>query len=580
MSYSLLDQIVDVYARLDRDQVEDLACIPGVKSWLTPLQVPVDALGPALRHVRGLGVRVGIGTYRNMPAIVPAHVVKQVSLRSEMAPWLWGTPDQAPTSGFALTDYQIDAIGFVASRGAGTLWMPAGSGKTIVAWVAAALKPGPILCVTRAGSRHVHERELLRCSSIVPWSATPVGERRVDDVDLPDYLAERKTSGGRPVVILGWEQLPTYLADLKRVRFQTVIWDEVHKGKNRQREKWIVGRTGKPVPRDTKNIVSAAYSLAQAIPRRIATTATAVRNRLQDLWMQLCLVQPESWGRTASKFEARYCDGKVGESGFWQAKGATEIPELVERLRFSVFRVPHAIVAAQLPPKRRMVIRIEPSDLVKPIARSKEEAADRSVSKRERQIADAASAKRQVVYGLIEEHIATGKGKILVFTCRRRDVEHLGEQVERRLKVQVWASHGEDTIKERMVIEDAYMAHPGPCVLVASVQAWGEGLNLQDTDVLICAMLPDTPGQIDQMEGRAARLKQTRPLLVIYPIAPDTYDEHAGANLVNKLAAIEGVASSGSVEGLRNTLRGLDQREQILEGLAGIFNMDADEGDE
>lgn len=589
---SRLDETVTFHARLTDAQTEAMAALPGVNPWSAGrVESPLNAWVV----VRDLLTRWDVpATWVDpKPIREPSReTVMAAAAPSELHPWLWESDaTRRPTAGFAITEYQEAAIRFGSGRAAAHLWMPPGSGKTIVAMVLAMIKPGPILIVTKAGARHVHDREIRRCSTALPHVCKPSGERRKGDLDLDGYLTFADTEGIRPIVICGWEQTADLLSTLSAVRFQTVVWDESHKGKHRRREKWVLDRDGRPEARDLGNTVSACYQLARAIPRRFATTATAVRNLLQDLYMQLCLVEPRAWGRTASKFEARYCDAKQGEAGYWQAKGTSNIPELVHRLSYGVYRVPFAVVAAQLPPKRRMVLRIDPGQLVKPLAREKDEVqAERESEKRggrERKLADAASAKRQAVYDLVAEHLSTGKGKILVFSGRRRDVEFLGAEIERRLKIKVWASHGGDPPERRREIEREYMGtpekgippHPGPCVLVGSVDAWGESLNLQDTDVLICAMLPDTAGQVDQMEGRGYRIGMGRPYLVLYPIAADTYDEYAAGNLINKLVAIEGVASSGSVMDLRDSLRGLDRREEILAGLASVFG-DDNEGDQ
>jgi hypothetical protein len=63
------------------------------------------------------------------------------------------------------------------------------------------------------------------------------------------------------------------------------------------------------------------------------------------------------------------------------------------------------------------------------------------------------------------------------------------------------------------------MEHPGPCVLVGTGDAFGEAINLHDTDAALFVMLPWTPGQVRQWEGRFCRLGQKRPVVVYYVVA-------------------------------------------------------------
>lgn len=567
---------------LEREQAEALAQIPGVRpfsrSSVTCPYNAVDIVESLLTRWSFSFAKTGLPV---LPTATKAQL-KNAMKKTELHDWLWEPDaDRRPESGFALTEYQIETVLFGLARGAAAFWLPAGSGKTITAFMAAFAKPGPILVVTAANARVQQARELRRCSTARPYVLKPRSLVRAKDEwhSLTEYLEAAEDENFRPVVIVGWEQLADAKAYLLKVKFQTVIWDEIHKGKAKRREKWVIDEKGDPKAKKLNNIVSAAYELACAIPRRFATTATAVRNRLEDLYMQLCLIEPHAWGRTATRFLFRYCAARNGEWGLITS-GMSNVPELVHRLEASVYRVPYEVIVAQLPPKRRITLRVPPECLVKPLARTREEASEEAQQEktkqwqkgRERALLDAASAKRPAILDLVLEHTKTGKGKILVFSGRRRDVEHLGESIQHRLKtMKVWAAHGGHTGDERQDVVDEFMAHPGPCVAVLSIDAFGQSLNIQDTDVIICGMLPSTPGQVDQMEGRGYRLGMNRGLLVIYVVGEDTYDEHVIEELVDKLAAVEGVASSGAVAGLKGTLVGLDRKEQILAGLAGAF---------
>jgi SNF2 family DNA or RNA helicase len=111
------------------------------------------------------------------------------------------------------------------------------------------------------------------------------------------------------------------------------------------------------------------------------------------------------------------------------------------------------------------------------------------------------------------------------------------------------------------------MAAAGPCVLVGTGDAWGEGVNLQDTDLALIAMLPYTPGQIVQWEGRFARHGQRRPVLIQYLIAENTVDEHVAGILLDKLPAVESVSKDDSLDGFSDALQGADDADRIIASL-------------
>lgn len=580
----ILDQTVAFRTRLGEGHRQAIAEIPGVNPW-TPGVVTCPYNAQAI--VQGVLESWGAPFERPIlpadPIDVSLEYLEHVAVtRSEAHDWLWlNDKTRVPTSGFALAGYQRDVIAFGTGRGSANYWLPPGAGKTICALVSALVQPGPILIVAPANVRDTQYREIVRCTSATPFVLKPVAERRVKDTwqDLDSYLIESERSGFRPVLVVGWSQITDALADLVSVPWRSVIWDEAHMAKAPKREKWIQDENGRPRARKLHNRVSSAYELGLRIPRRFSTTATPVRNRMIDLWMQLTLVEPAAWGRTSSRFAFRYCSASAGEYGGLVYGKPSNLPELRERLRHSTIIVPHGVTHAELPEKRRQVIRVPPETQVKRLARSKadverEKAQARRDGGTETKRLDSASAKRGAVKDLVIEHLGTGKGKILLFTGRHRDCDQLGEELARRTKAQVWVADGRTPIEERKAIQDAYMAHPGPCLLVGTYQAWGTGLNLQDTDVILWAMLPETPGEVDQGEGRGHRRGVLRPVLVVYTVAVDTYDEEVAERLLSKLPAVDAIVGAGSTTGLADSLQGFDRREEILATMASIFGDD------
>jgi SNF2 family DNA or RNA helicase len=126
-------------------------------------------------------------------------------------------------------------------------------------------------------------------------------------------------------------------------------------------------------------------------------------------------------------------------------------------------------------------------------------------------------------------------------------------------RASIFSGHGGTAPAERDRIQQAYMAAPGPAVLVGTGDAWGEGVNLQDTDLALIAMLPYTPGQIVQWEGRFCRHGQKRPVLIQYLIAENTVDEHVSGILLDKLPAVESVSRDDSLDGFSDALMGSDE---------------------
>ena len=489
------------------------------------------------------------------------------------------------------TPYQRDGLCFALARYGALLHHPTGSGKTWTAIAWALAVPGPAVIVTRAATRSQYAREVERFSR---WSAFPVkpaAEVRKRDrwPSLAAYVEWCATAGQDPIVVVGWESLPDVVDAVLALQPVSVVWDESHKGKSAKRWERVTlpaaddpdyaqavarvraaGGVLKPdreYPDETigliplRNVAESASRLARASLRRLATTATPVPDRVRDLWGQLDLLEPGAWGAYRA-FALRYCDGKPGLYGGLDDSGESNIEELLERLRYVLHHVSSAEARANLPAKRRQTWYVPASQQVKPTGGWQRalKAAEKSGPSAllEARLAMAASAKRPAIVQRVAEH-AENDHKIVVFTARRQDCDDLAAALRKLDGLTVWCGHGGDEQDDRRAMLAAYVAHPGPCVLVGTGEAWGTGIDgLQCTDAAIFALLPYTPGQLDQWEGRFTRLGQDRPVTIYYPIGEGTADEHLASILLDKLPAVERLVGLDGLDGAARVLAGTD----------------------
>jgi len=156
---------------------------------------------------------------------------------------------------------------------------------------------------------------------------------------------------------------------------------------------------------------------------------------------------------------------------------------------------------------------------------------------------------------------------VVVFTGRRRDCEELGKELKKHKSMknrQIWAAHGGTSSGQRQQIVDKYMAQRQGCCLVGTGDAFGESLNMQDTDAALFIMLPYTAGQIRQWEGRFCRLGQKRPVVIYYVIAENTVDEHIADILINKMDAIEAVVGDVELAEAKYAIGGIEDEDAIV----------------
>lgn len=489
--------------------------------------------------------------------------------------------------------YQRDALCWASVRPGALLHHPTGSGKTFTAICWILLAQGPALIVTRAASRSQYARQVERFTNLRPFLCKPSNEVRKKDQwqTLDDYFEWCSEKKQRPVVVVGWEALSSWFSRLIEVNWTSVVMDESHKGKSKKR--WeavpipakndpsystivrsVTARGGSVKPDENDGEVgfvpleNTAYcmsAICKKADRRLATTATPIPDRVRDLWGQLDLIEPFQWGRYRD-FALRYCDATPGLYGGLDDRGQSNLTELAERLSWVVHRVDGKVARANLPPKRRETWYIPQSEQVQPSGGWKNaiKAATQAGASAmlEVRLAMAASAKRKAILSRISEHMESGH-KVVVFTARQRDCKELAESIS-KLKGKakpkaVWSGHGGDSQADRQKMLADYIENEGPCVLVGTGHAWGTAIDgLQCTDAAIFALLPYTPGDLDQWEGRFTRHGQDRPVTIYYPIAEGTADEHLASILLDKLPAVDRLTPTDSLDGAADALAGFE----------------------
>jgi hypothetical protein len=417
---------------------------------------------------------------------------------------------------------------------------------------------------------------------------------------LHEYTKKCKAENRRPIAVVGWEALSINLNKLKDMEAAAVVFDESHRGKNSKR--WEVvpiddpeGNTpgeklghiqvqtraakkkggfvketedGWKIFLPVVNAASSAADLSRTVQKRVCTTATPIKDRVRDLWSQLDLAEPNAHG-SKTTWETRHCDRKPGTYGGFDTRGSSFLHELKIRLEATADILNYEETHRFLPPKRRQSVYLAPEDQCRPsggfVSQRKEAKKRGPTAVLEVSLAEAASRKRPAVIGLVEDHVSS-KQKVVLFTGRRKDCEALGKSIRnakqvKKNEVTVWVAHGGDSQDRRDEIIQEYMAHPGPCVLVGTGPAFGESLNIHDTDAAFFVMLPYTPGQLRQWEGRFCRLGQKRPVVIYYVIAEGTVDEHMAAILIDKLPAVEKVVEDGELAAAKGVLAGFDPNQ-------------------
>jgi superfamily II DNA or RNA helicase len=440
------------------------------------------------------------------------------------------------------------------------IWHAAGAGKSFTSlWVALAWRRR-VVWVTKSPLKLQVRREVRECSTVEPLI---LDGQKGSPIPLDTSM-----------VIVNYEILPYWRPFLEDyVKGQTVIFDELHMAKQPVRfDSAIDPDTDRRIYIDKNNISAAAAGIGKQADKRIGLTATPVRDTLQDLWSQCDIIEPGCWGWSSWDFVHRYCAARPGEFGGLDVSGKSNVAELKMRLDEISHVVRKEELLAALPPMRRKMVYLTVQEQCRPAAgfagEMKAAAKAGKASLQEAKHAEAASRKRDWVVNYVSEQLELGK-KVVILTGRRIDVDRLNAALAKPVEksgAMAWAVHGEMSTEFRDSAVVAYMGRQKASLLIGTGECLGTGVNLQDTDVALFVMLPYTPGQIIQWEGRFSRPGQLRPVEIISVIAEGTEDEQVADTLLNKLESVGDVLDDESALQVSGMLAG-DEDEAFLKKL-------------
>lgn len=494
-----------------------------------------------------------------------------------------------------VTPYQAVAVAWAQHRPYVFNVWSCGSGKTLGAILSAHTRTGPTLALCPAKARHVWWSQVKEYTTIEPFRVRPRGERKEGEETLEAYL---RRMGSDAFVIVGAEAIHEYLDEIYMTQPSVFIFDEMHLHGSSKRWTAIHREDGgidfqkrtTKANKETRAVAMMEIARMNSIKLRIALTATPLDDgRPRRMWSQLDLLAPGGFSHSYSKFALRYCDATPGQYGGLDDRGSSNLEELRARCSFFTHEVPYGESHASLPSTRVQVVYLDQTDLNGAGRFSDDQTfnqAIRSISREARtnsfareqlleaRLAQACSRKRGFVIDEVKQGVRGG-GKVVVFTARRNEAEVWAHKIRKALtegdeklsNITVWTAHGGVSETERDRITDAYRDHSGPCVLVATGQSIGTGVDgLQTTDLAVFAMLPWKPGDFVQWKGRFDRLGGSPTLLKVV-VATGTYDERVVEILTEKFGAIEQFLQADELRGLDTKLLGLEDGEAVIDSI-------------
>jgi SWI/SNF-related matrix-associated actin-dependent regulator 1 of chromatin subfamily A len=277
----------------------------------------------------------------------------------------------------------------------------------------------------------------------------------------------------------------------------------------------------------------------------------------------LNMIDPAKWSNYY-EYATKFCDGKQGYFGF-EAKGATNLPELKEKISRYFLRRTKEEVLPELPSKNRIEIRIDlpkeertqynlvESNLIKYLKEYKKEKTDKEIEK-------SLSAEKLVKLNLLREINAMGKiptakelinsivdagEKVIVLSSFNGPIKELSEIYEDNSVMLL----GETPVEERGELVKRFQTNPETQIFLGGTRSAGVGITLTAASNIIWLDLPWNPADLDQGENRAHRPGASYESLNIYQIiSKDSIDGFMKKLLAHKQRIIDQLIEGKEVE--------------------------------
>ena len=357
------------------------------------------------------------------------------------------------------------------------------------------------------------------------WLVEPRRPQIVDGTSL-------RLRGDTELAVVNWDILARFEKANPRARFDLLVADEAHYGKN-------------PKAQRSK----ALKRLAARCGRKLLMTGTPICNRPAELHPLVNLVDPTLFPNFR-QFGMRYCDGR--HNGFsWNFQGASHLEELQGILRERVMvRRQKADVLAELPAKTRTVVEIEPEGWQVRVALDAEADYAKQVGQLEQpstigQIADAARARHATALAKVPAVVRFAEGmlaeqrKLIVFGHHKDVLAGIRHGLDKYSPVVVT---GSTPSGRRQELADRFQEDAECRVFLGNIMAAGTGLTLTAAKAVLFAELDWVPGNMTQAEDRAHRIGQTDNVQVVHLVVAGSID----ARLAHVLTAKQDVIDRGT----------------------------------
>ncbi len=301
--------------------------------------------------------------------------------------------------------------------------------------------------------------------------------------------------------------------------------------------------------------------LTREIKHVIMLSGTPLLSRPIELFTMLNIIDPLTW-KNYYEYATRYCAGHRGKWGF-EAKGATNLAELTERISRYFLRRTKDQVLKNLPPKNKMILPVDLSgDSLKDYKKASKEFMKflkENKKKKAKEIAKTMQAERLTKINYLREIAVMGRldaakelidsiidagEKVLVFSSFNAPLEELYDHYfDKAIMIT-----GKTDVEERGDIVKRFQSDPSVQVFLGGFLSAGTGITLTAAQNVVLLDYPWRPGDTEQAIDRCHRPGTTASSINIYQMhSRGTIDDFMKKTLERKQAIFDVVVDSQKV---------------------------------
>lgn len=413
-----------------------------------------------------------------------------------------------------LYPFQKIAVEFlIKSNGRAMLALDMGLGKSLIS-LAYVSHEGfkKTLVVCPASVKHSWASEILK------W--TDMKFRIINSTSKPEEILDPNIQ----ILVCNYDILKKHFQILNTLNFNVCILDEAHflKSKSTVRSRVV-------------------KLLSLRIPRIIEMSGTPFLNRPEELFVPLNILDPQKWNDWMW-YVKRYCNARqrrFGRKVIWDTSGASNIPELREKISSYFLRYMKKDVLAELPEKINISMPVELSEDFRIQYDAVLEDFPRYLAgkgRTELEIAKAMSAeklvklnelrqittrgKMEAIKELISNILQTSEDKIIVFSVYNEPLAELQKDFPNSVSLT-----GKTNEVDRADAVTRFQTDPVTRVFFGGLKAAGVGVTLTEGSHVIFCDFSWVGADHAQGQDRAMRIGQKKSVNVYSLYAKDSIDE-------------------------------------------------------